>query len=175
MTPGTQYAIAADFVETHAFINCKKPHARWILHQDSLLRKYQSLTLNSSPTLSYTQRLEQRVAQLEAALSEATKGADSRRSNHAAGDLGSTDPQTSLLLSEASEAHEIRRLSLHDSISLFQTNDVVRKSPIEADQAEQETAAKKESLMNSAWRERAYERLADIPVGISLVNEMIPG
>jgi hypothetical protein len=68
-----------------------------------------------------------------------------------------------------------RRLSLHDSISLFQTNDVVRKSPIEAGQAEQETAAKKESLMNSAWRERAYERLADIPVGISLVNEMIPG
>ena len=69
----------------------------WILHQDSLLREYQSLTLNSSPTLSYTQRLEERVAQLEAALSEATKRADSWRSNHAAGDLVSTGPHTSLL------------------------------------------------------------------------------
>jgi hypothetical protein len=26
-------------------------------------------------------------------------------------------------------------------------------------------AAKKESLVNSAWRERAFEKLADTPVG----------
>jgi hypothetical protein len=146
----------------------------WVLHQDSLTTQRTNYSpLNSSPTLSYTQRLEQRVAQLEAALSEATKAVNSWRSNHAAGDLVSTEPHTSLLLSEASEAgaseaRESRRLSLRDSISLFQTNDIVRTPPVEAGQADQERAAEKESLMNSAWRERAYEKLADIPVGISV-------
>lgn len=140
----------------------------WVLHQDSLTTQRTNYSpSNSSPTLSYTQRLEQRVAQLEAALSEATKAVNSWRSNHAAGDLVSTEPHTSLL-SEASEARASRRLSLRDSISLFQTNDVVRTPPVEAGQADQERAAEKESLMNSAWRERAYEKLADIPVGISV-------
>lgn len=143
----------------------RSPPERPVQHQVPLLNRDQLLTWNSSPTLSYTQRLEQRVAQLEAALSEATNGVRSWRPNHAAGDLVSSELQSSLLPSEALESHESRTISLPDSISLFQANGIARTPPVEAHQADQETALKKESLMNSAWRERAYEKLADIPVG----------
>lgn len=136
-----------------------------VLSEVPRLGKDHLLTLNSSPTLSYTQKLEQRVAQLEAALSEATKGVNSWRLNHAAGDAVPSQARSSLPPSEIPETHENRTLSLHDSISLFQANSIVRTPPVEARQADQETALKKESLMNSAWRERAYEKLADIPVG----------
>jgi hypothetical protein len=76
--------------------------------------------------------------------------------------------------SESSEAGESStidndtRVSLNESISLFQLPGSIRTLALANDQAEQELAAGKQSLVNNAWRERAYERLADIPVGIQI-------
>ncbi|KAF2709269.1 hypothetical protein K504DRAFT_525798 [Pleomassaria siparia CBS 279.74] len=55
------------------------------------------------------------------------------------------------------------RVSFHGSTSLFQLPGSIRVSATEHAQADQEMAAKKETLVNSAWRERAYEKLADTP------------
>jgi hypothetical protein len=57
------------------------------------------------------------------------------------------------------------RVSFHGSTSLFQLPGSIRAHTAEHTQPDQEMAAKKESLVNSAWRERAFEKLADTPVG----------
>jgi hypothetical protein len=126
----------------------------WRCHTDHLL------TLCRSPTLLYTQRLEQKVAQLEAALSEAqtspnvSQSYPSQSESSEAGESSTIDNDT--------------RVSLNESISLFQLPGSIRTLALANDQAEQELAAGKQSLVNNAWRERAYERLADIPVGIQI-------
>lgn len=53
------------------------------------------------------------------------------------------------------------RLPLNDSISLFQAPSEIRSMSSSKTQIDPEMAA---SLVNSAWRERAYERLSDTPV-----------
>ncbi|KAH3929956.1 hypothetical protein HBH44_148850 [Parastagonospora nodorum] len=113
-----------------------------------------------NPTLSYTQRLEQKVAQLEEALSQA------RRHSH-----GSIDPALGQSFSDYQPRSEhtvvpddaTATLPLDDSISLFKLPGSVRALTIQKSQADLEVAANKETLVNSAWRERVYERLADTP------------
>jgi hypothetical protein len=75
---------------------------------------------------------------------------------------------------ESSKIDKDARVSLNESISLFQLPGSIRTLALANHQAEQEIAAGKESLVNSAWRERAYERLADIPVRQSMTNEWRP-
>lgn len=119
------------------------------------------------PTVSYTQRLEQQVAQLEAALSMARRVGGQSQTN----DVPSSQSPTSEAqprLGPARVVEDLRveedgRLSFHGPTSLFQLPGSLRKHAVESNQADQEMAAKKESLINSAWRERAYEKLADIP------------
>jgi hypothetical protein len=136
------------------------PTGIWRRHIDHLL------TLCRSPTLLYTQRLEQKVAQLEAALSEAQRSPNvsqayqSHSESSEAGESSTVDNDT--------------RVTLNESISLFQLPGSIRTLALANHQAEQEIAAGKESLVNSAWRERAYERLADIPVRQSMTNEWRP-
>ncbi|KAL5388185.1 hypothetical protein DPSP01_003174 [Paraphaeosphaeria sporulosa] len=122
-----------------------------------------------SPTLSYTQRLEQRVEQLQAALLEAQQ-------NQTQTKLVKTDtPEAPASASEshpspspprAVEALRIEadgRLSYHGSTSLFQLPDSTHLQAINRTHADYQNESDKESLVNNAWRERAYERLADIP------------
>lgn len=120
-----------------------------------------------SPTLSYTQRLEQRVEQLQAALSKAQKADENPATNEQleSADLA-CEGQPSPSPPRAVEALRIEadgRLSYQGSTSLFQlpdsTHQVVRTS-----QSGDGTASDRENLQINAWRERAYERLADIPV-----------
>jgi hypothetical protein len=108
-----------------------------------------------SPTLLYTQRLEKKVAELEAALSEATKPTNDSHIHPSHSESSATG--------ESSDLNKDARVSLNESISLFQLPGSIRTLALANDQADQ-IAAGKESLVNSAWRERAFERLADIPV-----------
>jgi hypothetical protein len=108
-----------------------------------------------SPTLLYTQRLEKKVAELEAALSEATKPPND---SHVYPSHSESSPT-----GESSDLNKDARVSLNESISLFQLPGSIRTLGLANDQADQ-IAAGKESLVNNAWRERAFERLADIPV-----------
>ena len=58
-------------------------------------------------------------------------------------------------------------VSFSESTSLFQLPGSIRtrnKGQDQVDQADQEMAVEKQSLVNSAWRERAFEQLADTPV-----------
>jgi hypothetical protein len=128
------------------------------------------LIMNRTPTLSYTQRLEQKVAQLEAALAEAS--APTRKSQPTFA-LGHEPPGPNYDARPEPRAEDEEILPLSNSISLFQLPGSIRAFPFEREQVDQEVAAKKESLVNSAWRERAYERLADIPVSQGTVQDKI--
>jgi hypothetical protein len=156
----------------HVCISCKDDFARFSEHNTAwgldcfryIVRRLfigHVLTLRRSPTLSYTQRLEQKVAQLEAALAEACPPASKPQPTHA---LGEESSNSSYGTQSGPRVAESEGLPLNGSISLFQLPGSIRTLSFERNQADQEVAAKKESLVNSAWRERAYERLADIPV-----------
>jgi hypothetical protein len=74
-------------------------------------------------------------------------------------------PATSLVEESVYGVDENGRKSLHGSTSLFEVPAKSQNSAsARAGAHEQELAAKKASLLNNAWRERAFERLADIPV-----------
>jgi hypothetical protein len=127
------------------------------------------LILARSPTLSYTQRLENRIVELEATLTTSGRAVTDPPINNAPDDQTSTEeinaragPSRAV---EDLRVEEDGRLSFHGSTSLFQLPASVRAHVVEQAQADQEMAAKKESLVNSAWRERAFEKLADTPVG----------
>lgn len=121
------------------------------------------IDIHRNPTLSYTQKLEQKVEQLEAALAEARKSSATPRADHVLpGET--TDVQYGSLSHSPrnnTRVEENGRLPLNDSISLFQTPSEIRSMSSNKTQIDPEMAA---SLVNSAWRERAYERLADTPV-----------
>lgn len=122
--------------------------------------------------MSYTQRLEQKVAHLEAALKDTKKTPDDAQARHATSveDVHSGGESHS----ESSRSIEIPKveangsLPLNDSISLFQLPSSVRTLSFERTQAEQEAATSRETLVNSAWQERVYESLADTPVRLGL-------
>ncbi|KAF2020853.1 hypothetical protein BU24DRAFT_445995 [Aaosphaeria arxii CBS 175.79] len=120
-----------------------------------------------SPTLLYTQRLEQKIQQLEAALSAAGSTSSDTALNPTSIDGVASSPSdvgaTSARAVDALRVEDDGRLSFHGSTSLFQLPSSAKAVANEANQEVQELAARKESLVNSAWRERAYEKLADIP------------
>jgi hypothetical protein len=126
------------------------------------------LTLYRNPTLSYTQRLEQKVAKLEEALLEARRSSNESRINLKS-DVDTSDME---YRPRAAPSTVVERpiieatgaLPLNDSISLFKLPSSVRALTIQKTQVDMEVATNKEALVNSAWRERVYERLADTPV-----------
>jgi hypothetical protein len=124
-----------------------------------------------SPTLSYTQRLEQKISQLETALAEARKLSNHSHVNDRSSMQSSvSDVQPHLsTTNENSSLKENGSLSFNESISLFQSPSSIRTLAVAGNHADQEIASQKQSLVNSAWRERAYERLADTPVGGTLI------
>jgi hypothetical protein len=173
-------AIGASLGVKHVCTNCKE--IVWTAYVpildnclNILLSVYESISSSSecadhsrNPTLSYTQRLEQKVAHLEAALEGIRQNPIEARIGHAESVLSTESEYRPL--SESSRAVDDARvdvdsnLPLNGSISLFQLPSSVRAITLERTQAEQDVAANRETLVNSAWRERVFERLADTPV-----------
>lgn len=154
-----------------AFTNCED---LGLLHaSDGRLR----LTCTRTPTLSYTQRLEQRVEQLEQSLAEAQKGSGAPGGNNNAqfapgeradGTHDASPPRAA----DAAKLDEDEKLPFHGSTSLFQLPDSTRVRSTDHSQPAHGTASDKESLVNNAWRQRAYEKLADIPVCRATSSDM---
>jgi hypothetical protein len=124
-----------------------------------------------SPTLSYTQRLEQKVAQLEAALAEARGTAIDSQDEHAP-DVQSSEANPRFPATENTESLGTGSIAFNQSISLFQLPGGVRTLAVTREKVGQEIAATREMLVNNAWRERAFERLADTPVLCRYFNHM---
>lgn len=131
-------------------------------------------SLQRLPTLSYTQRLENQVEELRAALARAQHGSVSPSVPNSAEAPASVTEESENVLSPGSHAEALsmtksERLSLHGTTSLFRLPCNTVASPVASDQAERDMISNRESLLNSAWRERAFEKLADIPVSILLL------
>jgi len=116
--------------------------------------------------------LEKQVANLEAALRQATQVSASVSISstsdlptiEAATPVAST-PASSLIEEAVHGVDENGRKSLHGSTSLFELPVSSRSSAATQDSVQdQELSARRASLLNNAWRERAFERLAEIPV-----------
>lgn len=132
--------------------------------QTPVMSSRRALTDLRSPTLSYTQRLEQRIAQLEATLARSRPSVVSCNSigERRATDITSQSGPSRIV--EDLRVEEDGRLSFHGPTSLFQLPGSIRQQAIDLIQVDQHIADSKESLVNNAWRERAFEKLADIPV-----------
>ncbi|KAJ5491293.1 hypothetical protein N7539_002860 [Penicillium diatomitis] len=133
----------------------------------------------SAPTLSYTKQLEARVAQLEDALSKA-------RGEPTDTDVPKASSPLSLAESSSSAGHKVRsagddsremardfeglsietdgRISFHGPTSLFQLPSGLLSETKPTALVVHELQARKERLVHSAWRERAFEQMASIPV-----------
>jgi hypothetical protein len=132
-----------------------------------------------APTLSYTKQLETRVAQLEDALSklrgqhgeaEARKGsspASVAESSSSAGRRIKTESDDTQDLAREFDGLNVEndgRISFHGPTSLFQLPSGVASETASTSHFAQEIEARKERLINSAWRERAFEQMAVMPV-----------
>ncbi|KAF7713708.1 Nitrogen assimilation transcription factor [Penicillium ucsense] len=131
-----------------------------------------------APTLSYTKQLEARVAQLEDALSKA-------RGEPADTDVPKASSPLSLAESSSSAGYKVRsagddsrelardfeglsietdgRISFHGPTSLFQLPSGLLSETKPTALVVHELQARKERLVHSAWRERAFEQMASIP------------
>lgn len=156
MTPSIQSALAATPGTRNACTSCK--HVQLIPFRQSQHRPRGTNTPPRNPTLSYTQRLEQKVTKLEEALQQA------RRHSHDSFDPGLEQSFSDYRPRSEHPVDATAPLPLDDSISLFKLPGSVRALTIQKAQADLEVAANKETLVNSAWRERVFERLADTPV-----------
>jgi hypothetical protein len=132
-------------------------------------RKDHVLIIPRSPTLSYTQRLEHKVAQLEAALVEVRGTAINPQVEHVP-EVQSSESNVRYTATENTEALGTGSIALNQSISLFQLPGNLRTLAVSQEKVDQEMAATRETLVNNAWRERAYERLADTPVYYRYLN-----
>ena len=123
--------------------------------------------------MSYTQRLEQRVVELEAALAgHRAASSDSPRDHISETPSLTSDVPPHPGQSRATESLRIEGdagLSFPVSTSLFQLLGSIRTRHISPNQANQEMAAEKQNLINNAWRERAFEKLTDTPVSYQLI------
>ncbi|KAI9932217.1 hypothetical protein MW887_009727 [Aspergillus wentii] len=136
-----------------------------------------------APTLSYTKQLETRVAQLEDALSK-IRGQQSPRpelqkgsSPASTGEISSSSPGLSHRIKEEEDATERDltrdfeglkvendgRISFHGPTSLFQLPSGVVNETSSSSNLAMAMEARKERLINNAWRERAFEQLAVMP------------
>lgn len=133
---------------------------------------------NRAPTLSYTKQLESRVAQLEEALAKQQVDVDARKvsspasvaeSSSSAGRKIKTENDETLDLTRDFDGLNVEndgRISFHGPTSLFQLPSGVVNETASTSHFAQEIEARKERLINSAWRERAFEQMAAMPVSL---------
>jgi hypothetical protein len=110
--------------------------------------------------------LEKRVAELESLL--ATSSPFEASSSTAQAPTVSPEQSsiaTSTLTPKPTESDNDKDVAFHGSTSLFQLPGSVRARMTDKEaEKQQEDVLKRESLLNNAWRERAYEKLAVTPV-----------
>ncbi|KAJ6001259.1 hypothetical protein N7522_006486 [Penicillium canescens] len=128
-----------------------------------------------APTLSYTKQLESRVAQLEDALSKLrgegeaelrkASSPSSVAESSSSGPKIKADPDTQDLAREFDglNVENDGRISFHGPTSLFQLPSGAVNETSSTSHYAQELEARKERLVNSAWRERAFEQMAAMP------------
>ncbi|EEP78018.1 conserved hypothetical protein [Uncinocarpus reesii 1704] len=141
-----------------------------------------------TPTLSYTKSLENRIAELEAELEAVQnrvreqEGADlklkveepeinaplERLTRHPSAPQDGKDTLDLARDIEGLTMEDDGRISFHGPTSLFQLPSGIPQEASNPVQAEQEMDGRKERLINNAWRERAFEQLATIPVGVPI-------
>ena len=140
---------------------------------------FPSLPTFRAPTLSYTKQLETRVAQLEDALSK-LRGrqteAGARKGSSPASVAESSSSAGRRIKTEVDDAQDLARefdglnvendgrISFHGPTSLFQLPSGVASETASTSHYAQEIEARKERLINNAWRERAFEQMAVMPV-----------
>ncbi|KAJ6120954.1 hypothetical protein N7523_005234 [Penicillium sp. IBT 18751x] len=139
---------------------------------------YLPLPTYRAPTLSYTKQLETRVAQLEDALSK-LRGrhteAEARKGSSPASVAESSSSAGRRIKTELDDAQDLARefdglnvendgrISFHGPTSLFQLPSGVASETASTSHYAQELEARKERLINNAWRERAFEQMAVMP------------
>ncbi|OJJ45729.1 hypothetical protein ASPZODRAFT_68933 [Penicilliopsis zonata CBS 506.65] len=131
-----------------------------------------------APTLSYTKQLESRVAQLEDALAKLRdkQSPGRKETSPASTSDSSASPKLQYKLKQEQEGgHELPRdfeglqvgddgrISFHGPTSLFQLPSGLGSGTSTSTHLVQELEARKERLINNAWRERALEQMATIP------------
>ncbi|KAJ6160561.1 hypothetical protein N7470_003957 [Penicillium chermesinum] len=122
-------------------------------------------------------KLEARVAQLEDALSKVRHAdADTKKVSSPGSVAESSSSAGRRVKSEHGEAQELARdfdglnvetdgrISFHGPTSLFQLPSGVVNETASNLHVTQELEARKERLINSAWRERAFEQMATMPI-----------
>lgn len=129
--------------------------------------------------MSYTKQLESRVAQLEDALSKLRgqqAGAEARKGSSPASVAESSSSAGRRIKAEQDGGQDLARefdglnvendgrISFHGPTSLFQLPSGVVNETASTSHFAQELEARKERLVNSAWRERAFEQMAAMPV-----------
>lgn len=134
-----------------------------------------------APTLSYTKQLEARVAQLEDALSKRVEGEEARKTRSPSSAASSSsgpkikiDPDAEDLTRafDGLNVENDGRVSFHGPTSLFQLPGGVVNEAASTSHYAQELEGRKERLVNNAWRERAFEQMAAMPVW-ALVNWIV--
>lgn len=137
------------------------------------------LPFRRAPTLSYTKQLEARVAQLEDVLSKVRghrADSEARKVGSPASVAESSSSAGRRIKSENDDGQELARefdglnvendgrISFHGPTSLFQLPSGVVNETASTSHFAHELEARKERLINSAWRERAFEQMAAMPV-----------
>ncbi|CAI7671782.1 unnamed protein product [Penicillium manginii] len=129
-----------------------------------------------APTLSYTKQLETRVAQLEDALAKHQSDVDARKISSPASVAESSSSAGRKIKTENDDTQDLTRdfdglnvendgrISFHGPTSLFQLPSGVVSETASTSHFAQEMEARKERLINSAWRERAFEQMAAMPL-----------
>ncbi|KAL1988828.1 hypothetical protein VTN96DRAFT_7712 [Rasamsonia emersonii] len=129
-----------------------------------------------APTLSYTKTLEAKIAQLEEALAK-LQGERARESENASkssphgssGDFKTEPDEGGEGLAdltgdfEGLKVEDDGRISFHGATSLFHLPSGMVNETATSPHTALELEARKERLINNAWRERAFEQLAAIP------------
>lgn len=136
--------------------------------------------------MSYTKSLEARIAALEAELEKVRNEAEGQKAidqklkvedvetkvpleRVARHSSGSQDGKETLDLARDIEGLTMEddgRISFHGPTSLFQLPSGIPQENLNPVQMELELNGRKERLINNAWRERAFEQLATIPVSV---------
>lgn len=154
-----------------------------------------SITIDSlfarAPTLSYTKQLEARVAQLEDALSKlrnqqppesvSRKGASPASPGESSASPGirtriKEEDENEQELARDFEGLEVEhdgRISFHGPTSLFQLPSGLLNETSSTSRLAMQLEGRKERLINNAWRERAFEQMATMPVSIFRSNLQI--
>lgn len=142
-----------------------------------------------NPTLSYTQRLEERIKELEDQLSKSQSQALSQAQQHA------SERPMSTSFDGAHHGHEsgegltgtFRELKLdergvltyHGATSFFHLPSEYTGQEIDAPSSplsEDPVNGRRERLVNNAWQQRALEDLSEIPVSnSSMISPCSPG